>query len=236
MYSLLMLPLVIANTLLLVWLARSGFRHRDWVLFVTLVLMIALPYDTAIVALGSTLGQGELLQKLSAPRLNWFYLTAPLLLPIAGGIARRAGLAWAQANWVLGVLGLLAVGFVVNDAEKIFQAPTIYPACFEDLLRYVSSVKPSQVCTPGQAGVDVGSAAGPGWCWALLPALYFSAYPTRPSGHSVPFTATSCPWRALSGPRFTSRRWRQKQSSNDAVAGLGGERCGDGNFVVMCRW
>ncbi len=167
MYSLLMLPLVIANTLLVVWLARSGFRHRDWVLFLTLVLMIALPYDTAIVALGSTIGQGELLENLSAPRLNWFYLTAPLLLPIAGGIARRAGLAWAQPNWVLGVLGLLALGFVVNDAAKIFQVPTIYPACFEDVLRYVSSVKPSQVCTPGQAGVDVGGSLP----WAGLAGL-----------------------------------------------------------------
>lgn len=70
MYSLLMLPLVIANTLLVVWLARSWLRHRDWLLLATLILMIALPYDTAIVALGSTLGEGELLRGLSAPRLG----------------------------------------------------------------------------------------------------------------------------------------------------------------------
>lgn len=156
MYSLLMLPLVIVNTLLVVWLARSAFRYRDWLLFLTLLLMVALPYDTGIVALGSTIGEGDLLKALSAPRLNWFYLTAPLLLLIAGGIARRADFAWAQSNWVLGVLGLFALGFIVNDASKIFQVPTLYPACFEDVLRYVSSVKPSQACTPGQPGIDVG--------------------------------------------------------------------------------
>jgi hypothetical protein len=156
MYSLSMLPLVIANTLLVVWLARSWYRNRDWLLLVTLIPMIALPYDTGIVALGSTIGQGDLLRELSAPRLNWFYLTAPLLLIIAGGIARRAKFPWAQSNWVIGVLGVLAMGFVVYDAPRIFQVPTLYPACFEDVLRYVSSVKPAQACTPGQAGIDVG--------------------------------------------------------------------------------
>jgi hypothetical protein len=164
MYSLLMLPLVIANTLLVVWLARSGFRYRDWLLFLTLLLLVALPYDTGIVMLGSTIGQGDLLQMMSAPRFIWFYLTAPLLPLIAGGIARRAGFAWAQSNWVWGVLGLLALGFIVNDASRLFQVPTLYPACFEDVLRYVSSVKPAQVCTPGQAGIDVGGSPP----WAAL--------------------------------------------------------------------
>ena len=156
MYSLLMLPLIIANTLLVVWLARSGYRQRDWLLLITLLPVMALPYDTAIVALGSTLGQGDLLRALSAPRLNSLYLTAPLLLIIAGGIARRAQLPWAQSNWVMGGLCALALGFVVYDAPRIFQFPTLYPACFEDVLRYVSSVKLAQACTPGQAGIDVG--------------------------------------------------------------------------------
>jgi hypothetical protein len=156
MYSLLMLPLVIANTFLVVWLARSWYRQRDWLLLVTLVPMMALPYDTGIVALGSTIGQGDLLRMLSAPRLNCFYLTAPLLLIIAGGIARRAEFPWAQSRWFMGGLCLLAFGFVVYDAPRIFQVSTLYPACFEDVLRYVSSVKPAQACTPGQAGIDVG--------------------------------------------------------------------------------
>ncbi len=156
MYSLLMLPLVIANTFLVIWLARSGYRNRDWLLFVTLLMMIALPYDTGIVMLGSTIGQGDLLRLLSAPRLNWLFLTAPLLMIIACGIARRAAFAWAQSKWLLGVLCVLAFGFLVYDAPRIFQVPALYPACFEDVLRYVSSVKPAQACTPGQPGIDVG--------------------------------------------------------------------------------
>lgn len=156
MYSLLLLPLVVANTLLVVWLARSWLRHRDWLLLVTLLPMIALPYDTAIVALGSTLGEGELLRGLSAPRLIWFYLTIPLLLIIAGGILRRADFAWAQSKGFMAALCALAVGFLVYDWSNIFQLPTVYPACFEDVLRYVSSVSPEQACRPGQAGIDVG--------------------------------------------------------------------------------
>jgi hypothetical protein len=155
MYSLAMLPLVIANTLLVIWLARSGYRNRDWLLLITLLPLIALAYDTGIVALGSTIGQGDLLRALSAPRLNALFLTGPLLLIIAGGIARRAELPWAQSNWPMGVLCALALGFVVYDAPRIFQFPTLYPACFEDVVRYVASVKPEQACTPGQPGIDV---------------------------------------------------------------------------------
>jgi len=152
-----MVPLVIANVVLVVWLARSWFRHRDWVLLVTLLPMLALPYDTGIVALGSTLGEGDLLRRLSIPRLTWFYLTMPLLLLIAGGIARRADFAWAQSRGFLIGLGVLTVGFLAFGWEKIFSIPTLYPACFEDMLRYVTTVTPEQVCTPGQAGIDVGA-------------------------------------------------------------------------------
>ncbi len=156
MYSLLLLPLVIANTLLVVWLARSWYRQRDWLLLATLLPMIALPYDTGIVALGSTLGEGELLRMLSAPRLNWFYLTVPLLLVIAGGIVRRADFPWAQSKAFMVGLCALALGFLVFDWSNIFQVPELYPACFKDVLRYVSSVDPAQACRPGQAGIDVG--------------------------------------------------------------------------------
>ena len=209
MYSLLMLPLVIANTFLVVWLARSGFRYSDWLLFLTLLLMVALPYDTGIVMLGGTIGQGDLLRALSVPRFNWFHLTAPLLLPIAGGIAWRAGFKWAQKNWVLGMLGLLAFGFILTDASKIFQAPTLYPACFEDVVRYVTSVKPSQVCTPGQAGIDVGGGNMPlaglagmllmlvvggllwwqrGWPWLVLGAVASAVVLSLPNTPIGPLT------------------------------------------------
>ena len=156
MYSLLLLPLVIANTLLVIWLARSWYQNRDWLLLITVLPAIALPYDTAIVALGSSIGQGDLLRALNAPRLNSLYLTAPLLLIIAGGIARRAEFPWAQSKWAMGGLCAVALGFVVFDAPRIFQFPDLYPACFEDVVRYVASVKPEQACTPGQAGIDVG--------------------------------------------------------------------------------
>ena len=71
MYSLLLLPLVIANTLLVIWLAGSWYRRRDWLLLITLLPTIMLPYDTAIVALGSTIGQGDLLRALSAAQTKY---------------------------------------------------------------------------------------------------------------------------------------------------------------------
>lgn len=154
MYSLLILPLFIGNLALIAWLLRSWQRTRDPLHLVVFLPLVMLPYDTAVVGLGSTIGQGELLRQLTVPRINWYYLTMPGLLILAGGLARRAGFEWARPRWVMGLLCTLAAVLVAIDWRRIVTAPDLYPACFGDLLRYVRSVPAEQACTPGQPGID----------------------------------------------------------------------------------
>jgi len=80
--------------------------------------LVMLPYDTAVVGLGSTIGQGDLLRQLTVPRINWYYLTMPGLLILAGGLARRAGFAWARPRWVMGLMCTLAVVLVAIDCRS----------------------------------------------------------------------------------------------------------------------
>lgn len=100
MYSLVMLPLVIANTMLVVWLLRRWLATRDWVLLLTLIMMIALPYDTAVVMLGGVIGAGELLRHLNVPRITWLYLT-PLgpLTVFSGDFLSMAAIGWTAIHF-----------------------------------------------------------------------------------------------------------------------------------------
>jgi hypothetical protein len=159
MWSWLMVPLVVANTLVLVWLLRHWARERDGLLLTAALPLLMLPYDTGLVALGHTIGAGELLRLLSIPRMNWFYLTLPLLIIVAAGAARRAGLRWAASRGAMGAFCAVAALLIVTEYPRIIRVPTLYPACHGDLLRYVTSVLPAEACTPGQAGISVAVAA-----------------------------------------------------------------------------
>jgi hypothetical protein len=170
-YSLLILPLFLGNVAMVAWVLRSWQRTRDPLHLVVLLPLVMLPYDTAIVGLGSTIGQGELLRQLTVPRVNWYYLTMPPLLIMAGGLVRRAGFTWAQPRWVMGASCVLAVALILADWRRILTAPDLYPACFGDLLRYVRTVPPDQVCTPGQAGVGATFSPSPAALVVMLAML-----------------------------------------------------------------
>lgn len=169
MYSGVMLLLAIADTVLLAWTLRRWRELRHPVLAVLAFLILALPYDTALVGLGRWIGSGDLLERLSGPRFMLFAVSVPLILIINASLARLAGFRWAQPRWFVGAVCLLATVFLALSWREILFFPDLYPACWADTLRYVPSVIPSQVCTPGQAGVGLS---------ATLPVSAVLALPT----------------------------------------------------------
>lgn len=85
-----------------------GLRiHRRWSLTSTIFLVIAaLIYDNAIYALGTLIGEGNLLKTLNLLRF-WFHaLFTPTLILFSIASMREANIKWAQSSWVL-VLGIL---------------------------------------------------------------------------------------------------------------------------------
>lgn len=155
MFSGVMFLLAIADTVLLVWTLRRWQEFRHPVLALLAFLIVALPYDTALVGAGRWIGQGELLEVLSGPRFMLFALSVPLILIINASIARLAGFSWARPRWFVGAVCLLATAFMVLSWREILVPAELYPACWADTLRYVPSVTPTQACTPGQPGVGV---------------------------------------------------------------------------------
>ena len=155
MFSVLMLLLAIADTVLLVWTIRRWREFRHPVLAVLAFLILALPYDTALVGAGRWIGAGAQLELLSGPRFTLFALSVPLILIINASLAKLAGFRWAQPRWFVGSVCLLATGFLLLSWRQILFFPDLYPACWADTLRYVTAVTPTQICSPGQAGVNL---------------------------------------------------------------------------------
>jgi hypothetical protein len=167
MFSVLMFLLAAANTVLLAYTLRQWQRLRLPVLGLLAFLILALPYDTALVGAGRWLGQGPLLEVASGPRFMLFHLSVPLTLIIAAALARLAGLRFAQSRWFMGGACVVATALAIADWRHIVLWPSLYPACWADTLRYVPSVLESQACTPGQPGTGLPGAFPPAGVIAL---------------------------------------------------------------------
>jgi hypothetical protein len=168
-----MFVLCALDTALVIWILRQWLTHRHAVLALIVFLTLPLPYDTGLVAAGRWIGEGDLLESLSGPRFMLFNLSLPLIMILSAGLARLAGVAWLQPKGVMGAVCLVASGFIVADWRGILTFPDLYPACWEDTLRYVPSVLPQQACGPGQAGINAPGAF-PAAALPALPMLFIS--------------------------------------------------------------
>ena len=169
MFSAVMLLLAVADTVLLAWTVSRWREFRHPLLGLLAFLILALPYDTALVGAGRWIGPGDTLELLSGPRFMLFALSVPLILVINASLAKLAGFRWAQPRWFIGAVCLLAIGFLALSWREIVTFPELHPACWADTLRYVPSVLATQACTADQAGIGVPVA---------LPAAAVLALPT----------------------------------------------------------
>jgi hypothetical protein len=128
-------------------------------LLIVLVGGTLLFYDNFRIGIGRFIGEGELLYNLSVPAFAWHWALLPLLVIAAGSIARLAGLNWAQSKPVMGAFCVVAVALSIHDIPKIFSME-LHPACLADTLRYTTTVKEAQLCSPTHQLVPSGADAG----------------------------------------------------------------------------
>jgi len=164
MYSGIMLVLAVAHAAVAVAVFRRWRASGNGLLLLVLLALLAAVWDTAIVGLGRRLGPGALLEQLSGLRFIAMYVTLPLLLFVFATISRRAGLVWARHDWAHGAFCIAAVAVLFWHLTLVDQLMQVYPACWQDTLRYVLSVRPEQACTAGQPGIG---ATAP-FPWAAL--------------------------------------------------------------------
>lgn len=120
---------------------------RPVALLVVLIGGTLLFYDNLRIGMGRFIGEGDLLYALSVPAFAWHWSLLPLLVIAAGSVARLAGLKWAQGKLVMGAFCVVAVGLSIHDIPKIFSM-NLHLACLEDTLRYTTSVRETQLCSP----------------------------------------------------------------------------------------
>lgn len=203
MLSLAYLVIAVIDLGVLVWAAKHCLRYRsNGLLFATLPLLL-LWYDNAVIAIGSTLGEGALLMNLNTVRFLAHYISLPMTFIAIGAMAREAGFRIARQKIVMGAFCLLAVYFIAHDLW-LFLHSSLYPSCFADTLRYTTHIATYTACGP-DADIGAGKSIPPipaitltvmlivfgiclwrrsGWKWLTLGSLGAMAF------FAVPFSST----------------------------------------------
>ncbi len=123
-----------------------------------LVAMIAagLVYDNGVIALGTYIGAGSILEALSWPRFALHALLTPFMMIAATRIAVAGGVRWAATRtWTI-VVWMLVVGGIIEGAFAHLIGLQLEPACFNGVLRYTGNLNPAQFCFEGQVAGEGG--------------------------------------------------------------------------------
>jgi len=134
-------------------------RHTNAITLLILIPLLFLWLDNFAIAAGKWVGEGPLLTGMTYLRFYWHWQMLPLLIIVAGALARRAGFAWAQPKWVMALFCILAVYFMVVDVPYIWQV-TFQPACYGDTFRLVINVPADQIC-PGTTPLERQASPSP---------------------------------------------------------------------------
>lgn len=188
----------------LIWCWRAYRAEPSTLLLLTLIPLIVLWFDSFAVAAGRFIGEGPILTAITYIRFTWHWATLPLLLIVAGMIARRAGFRWAQPKAVMALFCIAAVYFIYEDLPYIWQVE-FRPACFAETLRLVTKVSPSQACNPADAGLGINVSPAAAISVNLVLKLigfglwWKHRYPWLALGCAVMFAAAATP-QSLVGP------------------------------------
>lgn len=99
------------------WALFLLLRYRRPSTVPLLIVTFGLVYDNSILAAGSTLNHGDLLERLSVPRYFMHAFGTPLLMLSGLAFARRAGAKWAQHRFVAAGVALLTLGMVAVGVD-----------------------------------------------------------------------------------------------------------------------
>ncbi len=115
--SLIFLFYGLANLALLAWGIRLLLRYRPPATVPMLLVAFGLVYDNVMLAAGSMIGHGEMLERLSVPRFFMHAFGTPLLMLSALGLMRRASVTWARTVIAATGIALLTVAMIMVGAD-----------------------------------------------------------------------------------------------------------------------
>jgi len=140
----------LAHLAMFVWLLRMLRAGATPGAAIVALVAAGLTYDNGMIALGSAIGIGPLLETLSWPRFALHAAFTPFIMVAAWQMARAAGIAWALNARACAVLWLLVAAMVAYGVFFDLLGLDVQPACLGDTLRYSSSTPAPQFCSPDQ--------------------------------------------------------------------------------------
>ncbi len=129
--------LAIAELLLIGWSIRLWLQSNNLAMIVLPVILVSLCYDNLVLAGGTLIGEGELLQHLSQIRFLAHYLFLPFLIVVGVELANRAGAGWAIP--IVRILAwILALALGIIDILTRYIGLELKPVYFAGMLRYTT--------------------------------------------------------------------------------------------------
>ncbi|MBD3404704.1 MAG: hypothetical protein GF411_01055 [Candidatus Lokiarchaeota archaeon] len=168
-------------------------------LFLILVVMVGLLYDTLVLSIGSLLGVSDLLYNLNWGRYLVHAVLTPLFIMVAYEQSLRFDINWFSVSkkTLQIVFWIIVIAFIVIAMFTHVIGVSLIPETFDGVLRYV--IDPTGGRSPPIAailtiivimiiGLVIMLRTSPKWIWLFLGALVMfigSAVPTRLVGTIV---------------------------------------------------
>jgi hypothetical protein len=146
----------LTHFLIFIWCLRLARADRAPGALLVAMIAAGLVYDNGIVALGTSIGAGPILEALSWPRFAMHALLTPFMMiavtrmAVAGSIRWAATPAWTIVVWVL------VIGGIIEGTFAHLIGLQLEPACFNGVLRYTGNLNPAQFCFDGQVAGEGG--------------------------------------------------------------------------------
>jgi len=137
-YPLSHLLIAIGEVFLAVWSIRLWLQSKCVATIVLSVVLLGLGYDNLLLATGTLIGEGKLLESLSQVRFLVHHLFVPFLIVIGVELAHRTGAAWAN-NFTRGFAWILSIGLGIVDVVDRYIGAELEPVYFAGVLRYTAS-------------------------------------------------------------------------------------------------
>jgi len=129
----------VCHLFLLAWAHYLYYQSHQAGLIVLILVITAIAYDNLIVSVGSLIGKGKILLKLSHPRFLGHVLLTPLSILAAFSFCLQSNLEWAFQPLSIFVVCFLVISLIAAEVLTYYRKFEPKEVWFQGTLRYTNS-------------------------------------------------------------------------------------------------
>lgn len=128
----------LAALILVGWSIRLWLQSKSIAMIFLPIVLASMIYDNFLLATGTLIGEGELLQSLSQLRFLSHHLIVPFLIVVGVELAHRTKAVWAN-NLTRSLAWIISFSLGVFDIFNRYIGAELEPIYFAGVLRYTAS-------------------------------------------------------------------------------------------------